>query len=460
VSGWIANGFPSLDNPPTTQPDNALPEFLDSQQQQAVFAHEAGFNFIHQSTQGRPAPWLVRRDTDFVPLDFGYNLNESHILYSNQPTSGGIIANYYTLNLSTAFTLKGLKLKVVQAGSAKIGWSGGQLSYGLPAAAFSILVVARGGDYPDPTDPTSYDFASATNSVTIPTDGGFHYIQKAIANGTLNFAILSSAPQTYDLVIEFDYELNPARTYFPQGGNQYWPNAMECFSHFIDGRPPVALQAVGWYKPVPQSGYCIFKIRATRMPVKNAGGISVTPSSGAPLAILIGQNQLQTDGTLKFAPFAKLEAIEGAGSPNGPSGQEGAGGSGSLFTLSIPSNARDTGDVDVFWTVLSGNELVYQCSEQVVLETWANWQPIFFSRMYGIYQEFTVGSGTSLGYFSDPTPTFLPYCLAFSNWFDGYLINRPNDTLYGSIPVWNNTRTQFPVSVEIYNDLLACLALI
>jgi hypothetical protein len=209
-------------------------------------------------------------------------------------------------------------------------------------------------------------------------------------------------------------------------------------------------------KAIPQNGYSIFKVRATRTPVANSAGIMVTPSSGDEINILLGQNKLQYDGTLSFEPFLTSQVQLGAGDTDTGAGDDsqGAGGSAELFTITIPANARDSGDVVVFIPVLGGNELVWQCDETVIVEAWANWQPIFHFECYGRFAFPYRHNDPEHDYqYMSPYPTAWPRCLSFANYFETYIANYGNfDSMEG--------RTQFPISAEIVNDLEACLNLI
>ena len=121
----------------------------------------------------------------------------------------------------------------------------------------------------------------------------------------------------------------------------------------------------------------------------------------------------------------------------------GAGGSGQPAMITIPANARDTGDMDVFIPVLAGNELVWQCDDDVIVEAWANWQPIFFSSQYGTTSPYSAFVATAF-----------QYCLEFANRFDLRISNYP---VFSEA---SRAKVQFPPSIEIYKDLEACLSLI
>ena len=469
----------NTDNPPTTQPANNLPSFLDSMRQQAEIqsgysytvpfwdnattynygdgataangdlyyslqngnlnhtltdadwwaflvpasqnSREPKYNLISQSVQCQPAQWLVKRDTDFVPFDYGFNNGEYVSSGYNNETAlkdGSVL--HLSINSFELMGAKSLKIRLVESWTAKKGWKNGALQYGEPLAKTLDMFVSKSG-YPVPTNPATYDFVTNTNAVTIPGDGGRNYISDIISNGVViaiavgiargaydagtvyrlrdivteggNYYIYTGAlsssgndPVTssgfwspsqdvaFDLVVEIDTVTNPVR--------QYHPETWECFSYSTDGSPWVEIiNPVYPYlssdasKPIPQNGYCIFKVRATRLPVVNNAGISVTPSNGEEISITLGQNQIQLDNSAVFAPFLTNQTASGVGNDDSGAGDDsggGAGGTGTLFTITIPANARDSGDVDVFIPVLGGNELIWQIPPMTVTNCLVN----------------------------------------------------------------------------------------
>ena len=460
VSATLGWGGEHLDNPPADggQPEEFKTRFDSSMRQQALLRNgdymvtiggitfdtgDPKYNLISESCQPQAAQWLVRRDTDFVPFDFGLNVASTGFygpaLAVADPTNTRLSVNYYH-SYSLDATVRAVKIHLVAAGSTTVGWKDGQFQYGDDLATKLKIYVQPNGSFPL----TSYDFATTNNEVTIDgtrnSDGGMHYLAALIADGALNIAVqnLSSADVEYDLILEVEYAPNLHR--------QYCPAHMECFSYVIDGSLPLPSYYPGAIvKPVPQSGYCIFKVRATRMPVQNSAGISITPASGAEINVMLGQNRLAADNTLSFAPFMDDIISPGAGDTGTGAGDTdmGAGGSGQPAMITIPANARDTGDMDVFIPVLAGNELVWQCDDDVIVEAWANWQPIFFSSQYGTTSPYSAFVATAF-----------QYCLEFANRFDLRISNYP---VFSEA---SRAKVQFPPSIEIYKDLEACLSLI
>ena len=107
----------------------------------------------------RPAPYLVRRDTDFVPYDFGFTVNGLYTVgYPQNPnfypgatlnaliSAGGVLLYGRS---GVGGTATGLKMIIVQAGTLGVGWRSGVYGYGTPVTGLNLYV--RLSDYPDPT---------------------------------------------------------------------------------------------------------------------------------------------------------------------------------------------------------------------------------------------------------------------------------------------------------------------
>lgn len=368
----------------------------------------------------RPTKWLSRRDTDFLPFNLGFNTNTA----SNTFTSNGPPV---VTGLDIPPDVTNVNVRIVQPGTVP-GWYSGKFLYGLPLP-FNVTIYVKAGSQ---ASPTNFDFSTNNNAVTIPGDGGAGYLARLL-NSSINIYVenLSGTPGAFGVYIESVVGTQD-RIYIP-------PSTGECFSYVIPGRPgqfaqyyPGSFSASASIKPIPLSGYCVFMLRATRMPIANAGGVNIAPSAGMALTITIGRNVLQDDGSILFTPLA--------------------GESGNL-TISIPTNARDTGDVPVWIPVLDGTEIVYQCSEAVYFEAWANWQPIFFNNIFNEGQ-FPIDTSFIINY---PNPSLLPYAMSFANTFDvsktgwAYPQNPQGDIL---------SVVTFPLHRALYDDLMACLALI
>jgi len=446
-SGGGVAGSPGLFNLLPDYLDNPVPAFFpiqaSSMRQMTLFdrgeyyltiggvAYDSGehyFNIINQSCQTQAATWAVLRDTDFVPFNLGSNYQSRLNTSASQTLLAGASNNYSFSDFGfvAASTCVGIKLTLVQPGTPGLGWVNGQLSAGTALASNLKIFVSTKAGWPNPANPATYDFViAAGNSVVIPNAGGANYLQNIINGlGDFRFTIQNTngVAVSFAIVVEMDFSAAPAR--------QYFPLANEPFSNCLTGNARVDIgytALTGGQKPIPQNGYCIFNLCARRLPVANTDGIMVTPTSGAAIVVTVGQNRLAWDGSLVFEPFFKADGV-------------------SPFTITIPAAGRDTGNVSVFWPVLAGTEIVYQANTQIILEVLANWQPLFHAQQYGF------GNG---GY----SPTAFEYCGAFVNFFSRHLANYPFNSLSypGQMVV---SKTQFPMSVEIFNDLENSLLLL
>lgn len=366
------------------------------------------YNLIGQSGQCKPASWLVRRDTDFVPWNLGFNPDDQMRILT-QPSAAGVVAKADGTPWSDAFpsisnVIRKLSIQVLAPGTANPGYTNGQFQYGSLLTTPLLIFVrsfAHSGAF-NPADPTTYDFVTTTNQVNVPGDGGNGFMAKLLATetivGAFSFYIAIGIPlgvynadtpyQLYDLVTD---PANPANTYkyinanpssrtaltdgahwaatadvpfdlitqwctSPNPRRGYFPFYSECYS-FIPTGALWGSNSTLPNQPVPQNGYVIYKVRATRLPVTDSLGLATTPTNGQEIVVTLGQNRMQLDGTLAFVPFLGGAAQAGAGDDFGG----GAGGfGGAPLTITIAATARDSGDVDVWIPVLGGNELVFR----------------------------------------------------------------------------------------------------
>ena len=478
-----------VDNPPDYSYDNNSPIYASSMRQQALlqegtvqftlyisgsqvftssvsgstpYIHDTGlprYNLIRQSMQPQPAQWLVMNTGSQMPLTWGTwgNPNQNLGLYTGQVLSSGSQAYY---SISVPGNVTSVKINLRQSSSLNGGvkiYDGGPLPSNL---TMSIYVSNTG--FPNPSDPSTYNFKTTNKQVRIPNNGGVGYLD-TIRNGGFNYAIQNNNTDSvyFDILTEIDTGVVPRELSFN-------PTTHECFSNVIADIPPGFTQFYTFpsnyptfvgLKPVPQQGYVIFKIRATRLPVINSSGISITPSSGPQINVAIGQNKLQYDGTWQFAPFYSDNSSIGAGGSGQGAGEsggsEGAGGSGRPYTITIPSGSRDTGDIEVFWAVAHGNSLVWQSDTPVILEAWANWQPIWQNTRYGFISYYI---NMDINYLTNFAPMGYQFCNSFINFFFYPQANYGDigfgEDVYGGSAA---TAVQFPMAKFQYDEITACL---
>lgn len=413
------------------------------------------FGIMKSSLSARPTPYPILRDTDFVPFNLGFDDSAES---TNPVYLQGEVVNPGTLYIALAAipnNAKKVKVRCVANGTLRKGWIGGRQTYGT-ALASTFTIYARKNAVPTTS---TYDFKVDANEINIPSDGGPGYLAALLGQGLfLGIQNNSAAPIQFDIIVETPLtDPEPARKFFA--------DANECFSYSL-----VSQQSSGTaselpaimseqqqtdssiYKlsrrPIPHSGYCIFRIRATRLPTTDVNGWSSIPTAGAELRIVVGQNKFNDDGTVVFVPFKVSQDIIGAGDINTGGGDTNTG-VGSLadpYTIIIPANASTTGDIAVFIPVLAGNELAYQCTSPVVFESWVNWQPIFYNKSMAAGNQYPYDGWP---YLIPDEATFFPYALNFMNYFNVTLANYPAAM----------ATVSFPMSVELYNDLERCLNL-
>jgi len=434
---------------------------LASAMRQAAPQNNPEINPVYPGLSAQPAQWLIRRDTDFVPFELGFNENIAHETYSQQSAGG-----HYSVLIPPDTT--SIKIRIVQRDTAP-GWYNGQFLYGQPITT-PLQIYVKKNTY---ATPTNYDFFTSNNAVTIPTDGGPTYLLDVINNTGFNFFIYdpAGAGVTFDVYVELDFG-NPTRIYFP-------PLA-EAWSYSLDGTPPIQNRIAnsGYYapsysklanKPIPQNGYCIFKVRATRVPVNNSAGVALLPATGSEIVITLGQNKLINGPASPFTPTGGMGGggfgnMGGFNNAPGMGGQVGSSslvftpflnGDGSNMTITIPAIGNTTGDVEVFIVCLAGNEVVWQALQPVKVEVYANFQPIFFNTTYG-----KIESPMDTYYFVDlPFPTVFQYGLAFVNNFNVTATGQ-DYTYFPGNPFPKPPTVIYPVDHNIYNDMMTALALI
>lgn len=486
VTNAIYNSL--VDNVPGYLNDGTQALMATSMRGQTLMPHGAKYNLIEQSNGCRPAPWLVRRDTDFVPFDFGYStgLGES-----------GTIGTA-SLDGSPAFFSMAQSpfLRIRLLDSVSLGWQNGTFTYGT-ALPTTLMIFCKKTGWPNPAT-GDFDFVVNANEMTLlhggtPAETYYFAAAVGVARGLYN---PTTTYNLNDVVTDGSgngwlyISANASTGNTPQPGSLFWqatasvtfkivtqdapsasrvyhPPLNQCFSYILDGTSQYTAtgSTAGTSngvimpernRPIAQNGYCIFKVRARRAPVQGASDrsarFSQTPASGPEIIITLGQNIFYPDGTFGFAPFDSGMVFAGAGDTGGSGAGAGdssgsAGGAGGFLlnplTIVIPAGAGESGDVDVFIPVLAGAELVWQCAADVIVEAWANWQPMFHQSRFGLWLN---PSGVDFS-----KATAFECALEFTNFYD---IEQAN---YYQAGGYTLTQVQFPAAVENFNDLEALL---
>ena len=400
-------------------------------------------NSVQPITTPKPTKWPVIRSTEFLP--YVCQNYESCVLgyLGNDPVMvniGGIwqtlplsIRVFYNNDIVIAARAPGMNLNMV-------GWLNGvnQIGYPHPTKTFTIFVSKNGGVGINPANPATYDFSITGDDVRIPGNAPAGYWE----------SILSGTGQVHYCVTTTDNTFTTLSTYIgnsPKSSDKMFfvgystgKENQETYSYSLYGDPVMLLQedirlnyGDVFQKLTPRSGYCIFKVKASRLPQDVGRGIQLTPASGADLTITLGQyvTDNSNPANVYFEPFMADNGLD-------------------KLTIEIPDTASDSGEVAVYLPVLGGNELVYQCSQQVILEAWVNWQPIWFSNVFANFDYRAFDHGAFESYGLVPQPLQFQHCLAFVN----YAWNQTGNA--------QATYVQYPLAKCIFDDIISLMRII
>lgn len=364
------------------------------------------------SVSPRPARWPVFRDTDFgewlpniassalkLPVPY-WEHDQLHVFdYIERTLSPG--ETYLTLmSVPAAGDYQVLKLALTDP---------------------NIVFYVSDAGTPDPDDPGSYDF-TGTEGFKIPDD--VPPAELSNYEGGLAFILLknpTAAAITFEIRRTFFYVPDGDLPYpgdYPlfrptdDSGRAYF----EDFSYCLDGGNfSVSVQNT----EIPERGYCVTEILVRRKPVNNGFGIALAPSTGeAELEIKIGVMRGATDET----PGTFIE----------------------FTTLTIPADEADSGPQAVFWPVILGAPLAYQCDEAVMVFAQCNFQPLILTQFTPVVDaNALLPRGT---YSGRPMLAYQDYSL--------FRFASFGNSTPGSFTV------TFPLSATVYNDLEALLNLL
>jgi len=133
--------------------------------------------------------------------------------YTDQTVDTNAV-QYYNIHLSTTPNAVGVTIQVVP----------NDFTIGTLNLPIYIPLTPSPGNFPNPTDPATYESPVETNTITIPPDpngGGVAYLTTALANRGFNFAVGNSGtqPADYDLIVEIT-TTNDNGNYFEVLSNQ------------------------------------------------------------------------------------------------------------------------------------------------------------------------------------------------------------------------------------------------
>lgn len=185
---------------------------------------------------------------------------------------------------------------------------------------------------------------------------------------------------------------------------------IEGFSYFFDD-PNVRFKNY----PIPLLGYCVYSVTVRRMPIDNGSGVFLSPSNGTS-ALNVKLGLMSGFGWATAGTFTDLQAVI------------------------IPAGQSEI-VTTVFWPVLSGAPLVYQCTESVKVVSEVNFQPMMHSKFQSVLVPFGGGSA-EVGYWNG------------SAWFD------PNKAMLCFQHGFTTDPVILPISASVLNDLMAVLNLL
>ena len=218
----------------------------------------------------------------------------------------------------------------------------------------SLTIYVKNNARPDPDVPSSYDFSAVGyftfSDYAVIADWTGHTAFYAIKNTTAS-AVSFTLRQLVSTKDTLGVYHGDGPTFFATNGDgrplpelfsYTTPYNDSCYSRFDGGFHYRHLC-------VPPQGYCVYEVIVRRSGVSNASGISIAPSTGAAaLAVSVGLMLGTTDAV--------------------------AGTFTELVSITIPAGAAEARQ-SVFWPVVRGASLAYQCAEAVQVFPMVNFQP-------------------------------------------------------------------------------------
>jgi hypothetical protein len=268
-------------------------------------------------------------------------------------------------------------------------------------------------DYPDPDNPATYDYEFAAGPIRLPADlpfpgGGVWYY--AVKNEGLTAVGVTLRTQIFEE--SGDYHPGTAPVFFPREATGR--AALQKYTYNFPQTRDLDLT----YQRVqtPLAGQCVYRVRVQRQ----AGGDPATvPAAGeAALAVKIGL----MFGTTPEDPGTFSEFI----------------------TVTIPADAGSATQ-DVFWPVVEGAVLAYQCTTAVEVFAYANFMPAVIAKF--VVSEVGVDAHNIYGR-HEGEAVRQTALLRFLN--ESLASGAGNVTEHITLPV----------SATIYNDLEAALSLL
>lgn len=333
-----------------------------------------------------------------------------------------------------------------------------KLTFAPASATLTVYVDGQNRGFPTPGDASTYDVATTTGVVQ---KSDFDALGIDVSGVLLNIVFKNTAAAAVDVTLtsqnEFfdlhgNYQATPV--FFPANGferdrEKYVNGVYECFSTNIHLNDPSfspfpTLAGTGFPNLIPQRGYAVVSVLARRLPVKVSAGDALHRPLHLPKTDPADLQELAVAvGTFKGTMHTLFEAID-------------KGVFTAMTTITIPEGELEA-SVDVFWPILAGAPIVYQATEDVLLEAVAAFQPVFYCPQYS---GLLTGDIDSFGRLLT-NPAVLQTALCYQNFYDADVYGVPHPvywpTFFGS---QSTTFAQFPMAACVLKDLKALLDLL
>lgn len=393
----------------TPGPRAAVPFFVVGEDGEQVEPSAFAQNWMQPSVANKPSLWPVFRDVDYLtwkPLA-NSSLKSPVPFFSN-----GVFASFENVSVSGDLH-RGSVLAPDNAVALRV-YATGDVPVRIYYSSTGALI--------DPDNFSTYDGYVDGGTLRIPED----FPIDTGHNLTLAFTSISGDPLTsltwrWGLFVNFplwDPGLLPV--FFKRESIQ-GHGAMELFSYnFAPGTRADNLFSTEHLHERPLSGYCITRLIVRRTP--RGTTFATIPTTGeAELEVQIGR----MNGTTIDTPGTFV----------------------SMLTVTIPA---DDGQVEatVFWPVLDGTPIAYQCSETVDIQAFVNHQPSLIS---DFVRETTISPLYKGRFYGKPN---------FFGGFNTRVLRFPNLTNFDwPLPDTLDSYIALPPTATVYNDLEAVLNL-
>jgi hypothetical protein len=375
------------------------------------------------SVENAAATWLVLRDTDPYPntlkLDLCRSVQEES--YTINPGEYASVLMFLELGLND-FRLDNsddLPVYFAKDYTATIG------AYDVMASDGKLTLAALKAFYGD-TVLDTFSVAEIYNNTLAPV------------------TITAYQRRIFSTESDQDRAPDPVPVYIPSVYQEdaeefnYTRTVGEAFSYNITSRGTYQTEL----KPIPVRGYVIYSVMVRRWPKLTVPATDRHPSIYLPptapedlaaLTVKIGQ----LSGTV----HSDFDAVT-------------LGTFQELTEITIPEGELEA-RVNVFWPVLLGAPLIYQCTESVRVEALVNFQPLFHSNQYSQASGVVDADGNLVRSSIDPSATYFANSLKHRN-YRGAWANYPSPTYDAASTYY----VHFPPSAAAYNDLIAALNLL